>query len=53
MKLAPKLRSPAGLVAQGFVLGGVLFFTLHPLRPSLEPEPAAAGGVAIVETEQA
>lgn len=48
MKLRDRLRSPAGLVVQGFAAGAFLFFTLHPLKSGEAPDPAPTGGVAIV-----
>jgi len=53
MKLRDRLKSPTGLVVQGFAAGALLFFTLHPLRPGDSPESAPTGGVAIVAVEQA
>ena len=53
MKLRDRLRSPAGLVAQGFAIGAFLFFALHPLRPSAESQSAPGGGVAIVTAGEA
>ena len=47
-KLLEKLRSPTGLIVQGFALGAFLFFTLHPLRSAGHPGTAPSGGIAIV-----
>lgn len=53
MKLRDKLRSPAGLIVQGFAAGAFLFFTLHPLRPADAPRAAPSGGVSIVAASEA
>ena len=48
MRLRDKLRSPTGLVVQGFAAGAFLFFTVHPLKPGETPTTPPTGGVAIV-----
>ena len=46
-----KLQSPTALVAQGFVAGGILFFTLQPIAPS-EREAPQPSGVSVLSTLQ-
>ena len=44
MKLWKKLQSPFALGVQGFLLGGLLFFTLQPLAGEPAPAPSRDGG---------
>lgn len=48
MNLWNKLQSPFALALQGFVAGGILFFTLQPLANDREP-PSTSGG-SVLET---
>ena len=50
MRLSKKLQNPVALALQGFVAGGVLFFTLQPLQGDREP-PQTSGG-SVLETLQ-
>ena len=46
MKLLTKLQSLPALLLQGFVAGGILFFTLQPLEREREaPEPVQGPSV--------
>ena len=40
MKLLKKMQNPFALVGQGFVLGGLLFFAIHPESLLASPGPA-------------
>lgn len=42
MKIWKKMQNPFALVGQGFVLGGVLFFTIHADSISASPAPTPA-----------
>jgi hypothetical protein len=43
-----KLKSPVGLALQGFGLGALLFFTVHPFAPrQADTSPAQSGTVRI------
>jgi hypothetical protein len=44
MKLSKKLQNPVALALQGFVAGGILFFTLQPLQASEREAPLTTGG---------
>ena len=48
MKLLKKLQHPFALVAQGFVLGGILFFAMHPESLDARARGAAAQASAMV-----
>ena len=37
MKTSSKLQSPVALILQGFVAGGILFFTLNPVAGAERP----------------
>jgi hypothetical protein len=49
MRLSKTLQSPVALVVQGFVAGGILFFTLQPLQGEARA-PASTGGGSVLET---
>ena len=49
MNLWSKLQSPIALALQGFVAGGILFFTLQPLAGA-DREPASTTGGSVLET---
>lgn len=51
MNLLTKLKNPVALALQGFVAGGILFFTLQPLA-SADREPAGTTGGSVLETLQ-
>ena len=46
-----KLQSPTALVAQGFIAGGILFFTLQPVAQA-ERESPQPSGVSVLSTLQ-
>jgi hypothetical protein len=48
MSVWNKLQNPFALVAQGFVLGGILFFATHSeaLQARADPSPAQASILA-------
>ncbi len=48
-RLWKKLQSPFSLVVQGFLLGGILFFTLDPFA---EPAPVPSGGGSMLSNLQ-
>ena len=52
MKTSSKLQSPVALVLQGFVAGGILFFTLNPVGGA-ERQPSTIGESSVLETLQA
>ena len=48
MRLSERLKSPVGLALQGFALGALLFFTVHPFAPNqADAAPAETGAVRI------
>jgi hypothetical protein len=47
MNVWKKLQSPVALTFQGFFVGALLFFTVHPLAPSEQP-PAPPAGESIL-----
>lgn len=49
MKSLSKLQSPVALILQGFVAGGILFFTLNPLAGA-ERQPSTIGERSVLET---
>lgn len=51
MKFSNKLQSPAALVAQGFLVGALVFFTLQPLSgaDTAPPPPAMESVLADIE----
>ena len=49
MNLWSKLQSPIALALQGFVAGGILFFTLQPVAGA-DREPASTTGGSVLET---
>lgn len=51
MKISSKLQSPVALVLQGFVAGGILFFTLNPVAGT-ERQPRTIGEGSVLETLQ-
>jgi hypothetical protein len=51
MNLLSKLKNPIALALQGFVAGGILFFTLQPLAASDREPPSTSGG-SVLETLQ-
>lgn len=50
MNLFTKLQNPVALALQGFIAGGILFFTLQPL--AADREPASTSGGSVLETLQ-
>ena len=50
MKLPKKLQSPVALVLEGFVAGGILFFTLQPLERAQREAPADAPAESVLST---
>ena len=44
MNVWSKLQSPIALALQGFVAGGILFFTLQPLAGADREPPSTSGG---------
>lgn len=46
MALLRKLQNPFALVAQGFVLGGILFFATHPASLQARASDAASTSLA-------
>jgi len=51
MNLLTKLKNPVALALQGFIAGGILFFTLQPLEGA-NREPAGTSGGSVLETLQ-
>ena len=51
MSLSKKMQSLPALVLEGFVAGGILFFTLQPLEREREA-PARETGVSVLSTLQ-
>jgi hypothetical protein len=47
-----KLQSPVALILQGFVAGGILFFTLNP-PAGVERPPSTIGESSVLDTLQA
>lgn len=52
MKLWTTLQSPVALILQGFVAGGILFFTLQPLANADREPSSATGGGSVISTLQ-
>ena len=52
MRLSKKLQSLPALVLQGFVAGGVLFFTLQPLERAEREAPTPAQAQSVLATLQ-
>ena len=52
MNLPKALQSPVALVVQGFVAGGILFFTLQPLAKSEREAPTPLQGESVLSTLQ-
>jgi hypothetical protein len=52
MKTSSMLQSPAALILQGFVAGGIIFFALNPLSGA-ERQPSPIGETSVLETLQA
>jgi hypothetical protein len=50
MKLSKTLQSPVALVVQGFVAGGILFFTLQPIARADREAPAPVAGESVLAT---
>lgn len=50
MNLWSKLKSPFAMALQGFVAGGILFFTLQPV--AADREPMSTTGGSVLETLQ-
>ena len=46
MALLRRLQNPFALVAQGFVLGGILFFATHPASLQARASDAASASLA-------
>ena len=42
MKLGTKMQSPFALMVQGFVFGGILFFSTHDVSAAVPTAPQAA-----------
>jgi hypothetical protein len=52
MRLSKTLQSPVALVVQGFVAGGILFFTLQPIAQAEREAPAPAQTESVLSTLQ-
>ena len=52
MRLSKTLQSPVALVVQGFVAGGILFFTLQPIAKVEREAPAPAQTESVLATLQ-
>ena len=52
MKLSKTLQSPVALIVEGFVAGGILFFTLQPLERAQREAPAPAPAESVLSTLQ-
>lgn len=52
MRLSKTLQSPVALVVQGFVAGGILFFTLQPIALAEREAPAPAQTESVLSTLQ-
>jgi hypothetical protein len=50
MKLSKTLQSPVALVVQGFVAGGILFFTLQPIAKADREAPAPAATESVLSS---
>ena len=50
MKLLKKMQSLPALVLEGFVAGGILFFTLQPLAQAEREAPALMQGESVLST---
>jgi hypothetical protein len=52
MRLSKTLQSPVALVVQGFVAGGILFFTLQPIAAAEREAPAPSNAPSVLSTLQ-
>jgi hypothetical protein len=52
MRWSKKLQTLPALVFQGFVAGGILFYTLQPIAASEREAPAPAAGESVLATLQ-
>ena len=52
MKLLKKMQSLPALLLEGFIAGGILFFTLQPLAQSEREAPAPMQGESVLSTLQ-
>ena len=52
MKFWNKLQNPIAMALQGFVAGGILFFTLQPLAGADREPPSTLGSGSVIETLQ-
>ena len=52
MSLSKKMQSLPALVLEGFVAGGILFFTLQPLERAEREAPSPAQGQSVLATLQ-
>lgn len=52
MSLSKKLQSLPALVLEGFVAGGILFFTLQPIAATEREAPAPSNEPSVLSTLQ-
>ena len=52
MSLSKKMQSLPALVLEGFVAGGILFFTLQPIAQAERDAPAPAQTESVLSTLQ-
>jgi hypothetical protein len=52
MNLSKKLQSLPALIIEGFVAGGILFFTLQPLERVQRDAPAPSSAPSVLSTLQ-
>ena len=52
MRLSKRLQSLPALIVEGFVAGGILFFTLQPLASVEREAPAPSNAPSVLSTLQ-
>ena len=52
MRLSKRLQSLPALIVEGFVAGGILFFTLQPLASVERAAPAPSNAPSVLSTLQ-